>query len=72
VKDMPSTDDFRINLNQNLWGLVLSLAALGAAEHFNLPTLYKFAVVIAIVMSASVAITTFSYTVKYWKKKWKD
>jgi len=69
---MPSANDFKINLNQNLWGLVLALAALGAAEHFNLPTLYKFAVAIAVVMTVSVAITTFSYAVKYCKNKWKD
>lgn len=61
---MPSTDDFKINLNQNLWGLLLSLSALGAAEHFNLPTLYKFAVAVALVMSLSVIITTGAYTVK--------
>jgi hypothetical protein len=30
-----TTDAFKINLNQNLWGLLLSLSALGAADHFR-------------------------------------
>jgi len=50
----------------------LALGALGASEHFNLPTLYKLAVAISIVMSLSVVIATGAYTVKYCKKKWKD
>jgi hypothetical protein len=69
---MPSTDNFKINLNQNLWGLVLALGALGASERYNLPTLYKFATAISIVMSLSVIGTTVAYTWEYCKKKWED
>ncbi len=32
--------NFKINLNQNLWGLLLSLITLGTAEYFKLFTLY--------------------------------
>ena len=38
---MTNADQFKINLNQNLWGLVLAFGSLGAAERFNLTTLYK-------------------------------
>lgn len=68
---MPSAEDLdRFKLNQNLWGLVVGLGALGSAEYFKLNTLYWFAVIIAGLMSLSVTITTFAYTVNYCKKKW--
>jgi hypothetical protein len=38
---MPPTDDFKINLNQNLWGLVVALGFLGAAEFYDLGTLWS-------------------------------
>lgn len=62
-------EQFKINLNQNLWGLVVGLAALGLAEYFRLCTLYWFAFVAAAVMLASVAATTLAYTINYWKNK---
>ena len=62
-------EPFKINLNQNLWGLLLSLAALGFAEHYHLQTLYGFSVVVSIVMTASIAATTLAYTCTYWKNK---
>lgn len=62
-------DQFRINLNQNLWGLVAGLGALGMAEHFNLRTLFWFSVVVSAIMVASIAVTTLAYTINYWKNK---
>lgn len=62
-------EQFKINLNQNLWGLVVGLIALGAAEHFRLCTLYWFAVVVSGMMAVSLAFTTYSYTVSYVKRK---
>lgn len=62
-------DQFKINLNQNLWGLVVAFAALGAAEHFKLATLFWFAAAVTLVMVISVAVTTLAYTIKYWKQK---
>jgi len=62
-------EQFRINLNQNLWGLLVGLGALGAAEYFNLRTLFWFAVVVSVIMVLSVAATTLAYTIKYWMNK---
>lgn len=62
-------DAVKINLNQNLWGLIVGLAALGLAEYFDLCTLFWFSAAISFVMSISVAATTLAYTVNYWKNK---
>jgi hypothetical protein len=62
-------ESFKINLNQNLWGLVVSLVSLGAAEYFKLCTLFWFSVVVAVVMTISIGITTYAYTKTYWKNK---
>lgn len=69
---MGSPDEqFKINLNQNLWGLVVGLSGLGVAEYFGLCTLFWFAVVVSAFMVMSVAITTLAYTINYWKQKQK-
>lgn len=62
-------DQFKINLNQNLWGLIVSLSALGVAEHYALKTLYWLAVVLSVVMVLSVTVTTLAYTTNYWNNK---
>lgn len=62
-------EQFRINLNQNLWGLLVGLGALGAAEYLSLCTLFWFAVVVSAIMVLSVAVTTLAYTINYWKNK---
>lgn len=64
-------DQFKINLNQNLWGLVIALLALGTAEYFGLCTLFWFAFVLSVIMALSVAVTTLAYTVNYWRQKQK-
>ena len=66
---MSAAEQFKINLNQNLWGVVVSFGALGAAEYYKLSTLFWFAVVVAVVMVASIAVTTLAYTINYWKNK---
>ncbi len=63
------TENFKINLNQNLWGLVVSFLSLGIAEHYKLCTLFWFATVIALVMSISIILTTYFYTKNYCKNK---
>jgi hypothetical protein len=68
---MSADDQFKINLNQNLWGLVVGLGALGAAEHFNLCVLFWFGVLLSSWMSISVMATTIPYTINYWKYKMK-
>lgn len=62
-------EQFKINLNQNLWGLVVGLVALGLSEHYNLCTLFWFSVAVSVVMVASVGVTTLAYTANYWKNK---
>lgn len=62
-------EQFKINLNQNLWGLVVGLVALGLAEYYNLCTLFWFSVAVSVVMVASVGVTILAYTTNYWKNK---
>lgn len=66
---MSAEDQFKINLNQNLWGLVVAFGALGAAEYLHLCTLFWFSAVVAGIMVLSVAVTTLAYTTTYWKNK---
>ena len=62
-------DNFKINLNQNLWGLLLSFAALGAAEYLKLKLLCSFSAVASAVMLLSVIATTIAYTWRYCTDK---
>lgn len=66
------TDNFKINLNQNLWGLLVSLLALGLSEYFCLSTLYCFGIILSIIATSSFVITLIAYTIKYWKEKMKS
>lgn len=67
-----NTDNFKINLNQNLWGLLLTLLTLGTAEYFELCTLYWFGLVLSGLTSISFLITLIAYTINYWKSKMKN
>jgi hypothetical protein len=69
---MAATDDVRIRLNQNLWGLVLGLGGVGAGEYFHLVWLFRLSFVVAIGMFVSMAFSTFFYTRHYCKKKRED
>lgn len=62
-------DQFKINLNQNLWGLIVGLLALGVSEYFQLSTLYWFAIIVSVIMVLSIGVTTLAYTITYWKNK---
>jgi hypothetical protein len=64
-------DDFKINLNQNLWGLVVALISLGLSEHLALRVLFWFAVVLVSLMTLSVVATTIAYTLRYCRNKGK-
>lgn len=66
---MNAAENFKINLNQNLWGMILSFASLGLAEYFHLNMLFNFSLVSSIVFSVSVLITTSFYTWNYCKNK---
>jgi hypothetical protein len=62
---MPMPDNFKINLNQNLWVLFLTLSALGTSEYFRLCALYIISLVLSICASISVIITLAFYTYNY-------
>ncbi len=66
---MAVEDQFKINLNQNLWGLVVAFAALGVAEHWCLKWLFRLSLGVAIIMSVSVFFTVAFYTWNYCRSK---
>jgi len=64
-------ENFKINLNQNLWGLILSILTLGISEYFDLKTLFVFGLILSIISSLSFSITLVAYTINYWNEKMK-
>jgi len=66
---MPVEDKFNINLNQNLWGIVVCYGALGVAEHWKLCVLFWMSAISSAWMTISVMITFAAYTWNYCKKK---
>ena len=65
-----SADNFKINLNQNLWGLVIGSVSLGASEYYELRTLYYFSIIISVIMTVSILFTTYAYTKSYMSRKY--
>lgn len=66
---MAIEDKFNINLNQNLWALVVAYAALGIAERWCLKWLLILSRVAAIGMTISVLLTFSFYTWNYCRAK---
>ena len=62
-------DNFKINLNQNLWGLVISFGALGLSEYYLLNVLFWFSLIASSVFVISICFTTWAYTVNYISNK---
>ena len=62
-------DKFNINLNQNLWALVVCYAALGVAEHWKLCALFWLSIISSAGMTLYVLIAFAFYTWNYCKKK---
>lgn len=62
-------ENFKINLNQNLWALIVAFLTLGSSEYFHLETLYYFGFVASIVTTISVSFSLFYYTKNYIKNK---
>ncbi len=58
-----------ISLNQNLWGLVITYAALGAAEYWDLKWLCRLSIAGGIIMSISILFTFSFYTWRYCHNK---
>jgi cytochrome c oxidase subunit IV len=63
VRENASADAIKqLKLNQNLWALLLSLGALGAADYFKLSATFRWlSLILAIVMTLSVLVTTAFY-----------
>jgi hypothetical protein len=66
---MSPDDQVKINLNQNLWGLVVGLGALGVGEYYELCMLRLFGIIVSVVMLISLVVTTFAYTWNYVRNK---
>jgi hypothetical protein len=66
---MAAEDNFKINLNQNVWALVVSYAALGASEYWGLKLLCRFAFIASAGLTLSVLITFGFYTWNYCRQK---
>lgn len=64
-------ENFKINLNQNLWVLVVAFLGLGVAEYFELPKLLKVSYFLSIASIISVSFTLIFYTVNYCRSKTK-
>lgn len=66
---MALEDHFKINLNQNLWALLVSYGALGAADHWCLRHLLWPSLVAAWLLSLMVLISFGYYTTHYCVRK---
>ncbi len=62
-------ENFKINLNQNLWALIVALLTLGSSEYFNLKTSYYFGLFLSILTSISVVFSLYFYTKNYIQNK---
>jgi hypothetical protein len=69
MSDINPTEKFRINLNQNLWGLIVALTGLGLGEYYSLCTLFIISLIVSIGASISFLFTLVAYTINYWKNK---
>ena len=59
----------KIKLNQNIWAFAVSIAVLGASEHYNLPRTMYWSELATIASTISLIITVGYYTYHYrWKK----
>lgn len=63
------SDKFNINLNQNLWALIVSFLALAISEYYCLKTLFILSTVMAGFATGSMIFCLVAYTKHYWNKK---
>lgn len=66
---MTLEDKFKINLNQNLWVLVVGFLSLGLSEYYDLEKLRILSLVLSIFTLVSIVVTLFFYTIRYCKNK---
>lgn len=58
-----------LNLNQNLWLLLVSFGSLGVSEYFYLKYLFIFSMIITVLAILSLCFTVTFYTYRYCKNK---
>lgn len=63
------SENFKINLNQNLWVLIVGFIGLGLAEYFKLPKLLTLSYFLTIISIISVTVTLLFYTINYCRTK---
>ncbi len=68
---MDATDKFKINLNQNLWGLIISYSAVGLSQRYGFHELWWLAFVVSCAMSLSLLVCLVFYSINYCREKWK-
>lgn len=66
---MTPEDKFKINLNQNLWVLVVGFLSLGLSEYYDLEKLGILSLALSILALISVVTTLLFYTIQYCKNK---
>lgn len=66
---MALEDKLDVNLNQNLWALVLAYAFLGAAEYWDLNWLRCLSLIMAVPLSIFVLVSMLFYTIHYCVRK---
>ena len=64
------SDKLKINLNQNLWIFIVSVAGLGGSEYFHLCSTFQICRIAAWASLASVILTLVFYTINYCRQKW--
>lgn len=64
-----NSDNFKINLNQNIWSLIVAIITLGLSEFYNLKYTFLFGFLLSFLSLISFTITLYSYTLNYFIKK---
>lgn len=58
-----------LNLNQNLWAVLISLVGIGFAEYYKLSVLFVFSCILGVMTFLSFCFTLYFYTFHYCKNK---
>ena len=66
---MALQDQLRVNLNQNLWALIVAYGALGAAEHWCLKYLLWPSLAASWILTGMVLVSFGFYTYHYCVRK---
>ena len=65
------SDKFNINLNQNLWVLIIGYLGIGVSEFYCLRMLFLFSTILSVATTISMICCLDAYTKEYRNKKLK-